>query len=122
MITGIDNLRPGALDFTMPQGSVFRRVLTIKVSGTALDLTDFTARMQIRSSHAATSTVADLTTANGKIVLGGTAGTVTLLLSATVTAAITAGTYVYDLELVDTDGEPLRWVEGTVTVTPEVTR
>jgi hypothetical protein len=48
-------------------------------------------------------------------------GTVMLSLSATETANISAGRYVYDIEL--TTGNTItRIVEGIVTVTPEVTR
>ena len=37
------------------------------------------------------------------------------------TSTMTAGRYVYDLELTDADGLISRIVEGTVTVTPQVT-
>ena len=38
-----------------------------------------------------------------------------------VTAAMTSGRYVYDLELTDSSNVVSRIVEGTVTVTPQVT-
>jgi hypothetical protein len=48
-------------------------------------------------------------------------GEVTLSLTATQTAALTAGRYVYDVEL--TIGSTVsRVIEGIVTVTPEVTK
>ncbi len=63
-----------------------------------------------------------LTTENGKITLGGTAGTITLNLSAVETAAITQSSLAYDLELVSAGGVVTRLVEGQINLTPEVTR
>jgi len=115
-------MQPGSLDFLMPKGSTFSRTLTWKISGSAVDLTNYTARMQARTSHVSTTTVLDLTTANSKIVLGGTAGTITLTLSAADTAAITQSSLAYDLELVSAGGVVTRLVEGQIVLTPEVTR
>jgi hypothetical protein len=47
---------------------------------------------------------------------------VTLSLTAAVTAAIVAGVYVYDLELVSSGGIVTRLLQGTFTVSAEVTR
>ena len=48
-------------------------------------------------------------------------GVVTLSLTATETAAVKAGRYVYDVEIASST-ETLRVLEGLVTVTPNVTR
>jgi len=115
-------MQPGSLDFLMPKGSTFSRTLTWKISGSAVNLTDYTARMQARASVTSATVVLDLTTANSKIVLGGTAGTITLTLSAADTAAITQSSLAYDLELVSAGGVVTRLVEGQIVLTPEVTR
>lgn len=115
-------MQPGSLDFLMPKGSTFSRTLTWKVNGSAVNLTSYTARMQARTSHISNTVVLDLTTANSKITLGGTAGTVTLTLSAADTAAITQTSLAYDLELVSAGGVVTRLVEGQIVLTPEVTR
>jgi len=115
-------MQPGSLDFLMPKGSTFSRTLTWKVSGSAVNLTNYTARMQARTSHASSTAVLDMTTANSKITLGGTAGTITLTLSAADTAAITQSSLAYDLELVSAGGVVTRLVEGQIVLTPEVTR
>ena len=115
-------MTPGSLDFLMPKGSTFSRTLTWKVSGSPVNLTDYTARMQARTSHISGTTVLDMTTANSKITLGGTAGTITLSLSASETAAITQSSLAYDLELVSAGGVVTRLVEGQIVLTPEVTR
>ena len=115
-------MQPGSLDFLMPKGSTFSRTLTWKVSGSAVNLTNYTARMQARTSHISGTAVLTLTTENGKITLGGAAGTITLRLTATETAAITQQSLAYDLELVSAGGVVTRLVEGQIVLTPEVTR
>jgi hypothetical protein len=88
----------------------------------AVDLTGYTARMQIRASVAATNTLLELTTENGGIVLDPTTGKVTLTATAVQTAAMTFTSGVYDLELVDATGAVTRLAEGSVAVSREVTR
>ena len=92
----------GIYNIIADQGSTFTRQLTWNDSaGSAVDLTGYTARMDVRTSiDAAGAAVLSLTTENGRIVLGGTAGTINLSAEATATQAIESGNYVYDLELV----------------------
>ena len=54
--------------------------------------------------------------------LANATGTLTLTLNNSVTSALTAGRYVYDVELTDSSSKISRILEGIVTVTPEVTR
>jgi microcompartment protein CcmL/EutN len=49
-------------------------------------------------------------------------GTVRLKVDAATTAALTAGDYVYDLEITAPNGDVTRLVEGKFKVKPEVTR
>ena len=68
------------------------------------------------------SEVISLTNANGRISLGGSSGTITLLISNTDTAALTVGDGVYDLELVDSSNKVLRIMEGTYSIRGNVSR
>lgn len=110
-------------DLVIPQGSSWTQVLNWKTGSPAafVNTTGFSARMQLRTSYSAASATLELTTANGRISLTN-AGVITLSLSATETAALAAGRYVYDLELVSSGGLVTRLLEGIVTITPEVTR
>lgn len=110
------------VDLCIPQGATFSRVIRWKADGVNVNLTSFTARMQIRPTAASATTTLALTTENGRIALGGSAGTITLTISATDTAAITAGRYVYDLELVAANGTVTRLLQGVITVSANVTR
>lgn len=112
----------GTYNILCDQGATLTRTLTWKDSaGAAINLTGYTARMQVRADVESTSTVLSLTTENGGIALGGAAGTILLTVTATLTTALTAGDYVYDLELV-TGSTVTRLVQGQFTVRPEVTR
>jgi hypothetical protein len=112
---------PGTLNLTCYQGATFDYLLTWTISGTAVNLTTYSARMQVRTTYDATAVALSLTNGSG-ITLGGTAGTIYIEANPTTTAAIAAGQYVYDLELVTSGSAVTRLVEGTFTVDPEVTR
>ena len=112
--------QPGWLDLDCYQGASFDYTLTWKMNGTAVNLTGYSARMQVRQTADATATVLSISNGSG-ITLGGTAGTVLLEASATTTAALTAGQYVYDLELVS-GSYVTRLVEGNFVIYSEVTR
>ena len=114
---------PGNYDFTIYQGATFSRVLTWKdENNVAINVTGYTARMQLRESQDAAAAFITLTTENGGIALGGAAGTITLSISAANTAAITETSGVYDLELVSAGGIVTRLLAGEVLISKEVTR
>ena len=109
-------------DITIEQGATFSQLITYKESGVAINLTGYTARMQVRSTLESATSVVELTTANSRIALGGAAGTITLTISATDTASLTAGRGVYDLELVSGSGIVTRLLQGVATISRNVTR
>jgi hypothetical protein len=112
----------GTYLITAEQGATFTRVLTWRDSANVpVNLTGYTARMQGRTDYFAPTTALTLTTENSRIVLGGSLGTVTLSVPATDMAAISAGNYVYDLELIN-GATVTRLVQGTFTVNAEVTK
>lgn len=113
-------LKPGWLDLDCYQGASFDYTLTYQLGGSAVNLTGYTARMQVRQTADSTATALSLATGSG-ITLGGTAGTILLEASATTTAALTSGQFVYDLELVS-GSYVTRLVEGNFVVHGEVTR
>ena len=111
----------GELNLTVEQGTTFSQTLTWKIDNVLVNLTGYTARMQAREDVTSSDTILSLTQASG-ITLGGAAGTIVIALNAASTAALVAGNYVYDLELVSGAGVVTRLVQGTFTVSAEVTR
>ena len=114
-------MTPGRVNFLCPQGSTFNRRLTYKIDDVPVNLNGYTSRLQVRGTHYAQETIVALTSGSG-ITLGGSAGTIDLLISASATAAFNAGNFVYDLEIQSTNGTIDRLIEGSFIVTPEVTR
>lgn len=111
------------LNLTIEQGSTFRFSLTWSDTfNVPIDLTGYTARMHIRDVITNPVFLLELTTGNGRIAITPLLGKIELILSDTITAAITWTSGVYDLEIISPAGEVTRLVQGTVTVSPEVTR
>jgi hypothetical protein len=116
---------PATLNLTMYQGASFDYNLVWNTTEgtvtTPVNLTNWSARMQVRNSYDASEAALSLTSGTG-ITLGGTAGSILIEATATQTATILAGPYVYDLEMVSPASVVTRLVEGTIIVDPEVTR
>ena len=110
-------------DLEIKQGETLSLVATWRDSANALvNLTGYTARAQGRATYDASSTLFSLTSSSG-ITLGGAAGTITITLSATATAALSAPQQgVWDLELVSGSGVVTRLLEGDLRILPEATR
>lgn len=114
-------IKPGVYNMTCYQGSTFDKTFTLATDGTAINLTGYSAAMQVRQTIDAASPLVSLTSSSG-ITLGGTAGTVRVVIASTATAAFSAGQYVYDLEITSGGGVTDRILEGTFIVDGEVTR
>ena len=105
-------------NITVDQDADFTETLTIKDStGTVVDISGQTVTSKLRETHLSTSATS-FTTA----IVSGTAGTCSITLTDTVTAALTEGRYVWDLTTTTSGGIVTRRIEGRVTVTPSVTR
>lgn len=132
-------MTPGRVNFVCPQGSTFSPTVTYKIENPNYDpnleeneitnprtnpvnLTGYSSKLQVRETHYSTNTIVDLSTINGGITLGGSAGTIDLLISASASSLLQPGTFVYDLELESSNGTISRIIEGSFVITPEVTR
>ena len=109
----------GTYNLVIDQGSDFALDLIIKQSGSALNLTNYTGRAQLRTSVTASSASATFTVTKTNAA----GGALKLELSASTSSSLAAGQYVYDLEIF-TSGDAIvkRILQGDVTITPEVTR
>ncbi|HEY9702826.1 MAG TPA: hypothetical protein V6C58_10285 [Allocoleopsis sp.] len=84
-------------------------------------LAGMTARMQIREKQSSTSVIKELTTENGGISINDTNKTITILISATDTAAFTFKTAVYSMELIN-GATVTPFIFGDLTLVTEITR
>lgn len=100
------------------QGSNYSNIITVTGSnGQALNLSGYTVASQMRKSyqsstaHAFTASVYDAAT-----------GKIRLQLSPTQSEAITAGRWLYDVEITSSSGTKTRVAEGIVTINPQITQ
>jgi len=117
---------PGKYNFKIYRGETLRRVFIYKdATETAVDLSGYSARLQVRAKIDDTDVLLSLTTDNGGIEIVPLEGKIILHATAAATTAMTWTEGVYDLELYYMDGlveDVTRLVEGRVSTVKEVTR
>ena len=114
-------MTPGRYNIKCYQGATFNLAPQWKINNSYVDVTDYTAAMDVKYSPTSTTTITVFSTDNGRITVGTTDGKFTLAMDATTTSALPAGNYVYDLEVTAPDGTVTRLLEGAFTVFQEVT-
>jgi hypothetical protein len=114
----------GTYNIVADQGATLRETVVWKDSArNPIDVTNYTARMQVRSTIDSEQIVLSLTTENGRISVLGPEGRFDMMVSATDMTAIKAGKYVYDLEIIAPVTEVVdRLIQGNFIVRGEVTR
>ena len=93
-------------------------------AGTPVNITGYSAALQIRTSPLAKTTVLSLTSAvGGGITITGASGLLACRATALQTNAITNGKYAYDIEITaPSTGVVTRICQGTIEVSAQVTR
>lgn len=114
----------GRWDFEIEQGATFSRKLTWKKKSTneIINLTGYTARMQVRKSVTDPLVLLEMSTENGKITIDPDYGVINLFLTPQETSQIKFKGGFYDLELRSPSGYVFRLLQGKVIVSFEVTR
>jgi molybdopterin-binding protein len=113
-------ISPATYNITAYQGATYKLNMTWAIGGTAVNLTNYTAAMQVRENPQSTAVMLNLSTGSG-ITLGGTAGTIAVNVPANTMGSVVAGNYVYDLEL-NSGSEVTRLIQGLFAIQAEVTR
>lgn len=119
---------PAAIkNLLIEQGATFIWTLVLKngngAASPALDLTGYSARMQLRLEVSTPQALVSLNSLPaGGIVITALDGRLDIEISAAATSALTFDKAVYDLELVQPNGKVLRLFKGSVALSLEVTR
>jgi hypothetical protein len=116
---------PGHYAIDIVQGETWNPTWTYKINGSAVNNTGYSARLQVRLSAASPGDpLLELLSTGGspKITLGGVAGWIKPLLTASETAALLFRRAVYELELIAPSGSVKDLLEGPFRIRPEVTR
>ncbi len=120
-----DSMGVAKTSLTIEQGSSFLRIVIYRDSnGDPVDLTGYTAEMQVRKTKESDTIILTLNTSNGYLILGGTAGTITISTPANITDALDFVWGRYDLELYpggDTT-QAVRLLEGKINLSKQVTQ
>lgn len=117
----------GILDLVIEQGTTFGMTITVKdANDTVINITGYTFRGKIKESAQDATAVEEFTctitdAVNGQFTVGLTA-TETAALVATGAAYDSYTSYTYDIEMVDSSGAVTRLLNGSVSVSPEVTK
>jgi hypothetical protein len=107
----------GYTNLYIEQGTTFSTTITLDdVTGSAYNLTSYTASSQIRKSYYQANASATFATS-----INANTGTITLNLDAPTTANITPGRYVYDTILIN-GSNVIRILEGIAEIAPSVSR
>lgn len=115
--------RAAIVNLVIEQGTDFSHIVGLTNSdGSVFNLTGYDARMQIRSTVTAATTLYELTVSNGRIELNAIAGQLRLNIPSAVTAAMTWRSGVYDLEIISGTSIVTRIMQGNATLSLEVTR
>lgn len=114
-------MTPGRYNMKVYQGSTFSLAPQWKIDGTYVNVTGYSAAMKVKNSPTSTSSIIELSSANGRITVGGTNGKFTLALTAAETTGLAEGNYVYDLEVTAPDSTVTRLLEGGFIVYEGVT-
>lgn len=109
-------------DITIEKGSRWVGVVTCRDSKNVIrNLTGYKARMKIRSSYDAVGALLSVTSIGDSPAITIEDGVITITLISSVTAALTAGSGVYDIELYTDEDNVERLVKGEVIIDPEAT-
>ena len=108
---------------TIDQGATFNLEVIYKdEAGTPINITGYSAALQIRQNYYDTTALLTLTSPSGGIVITGAAGKINITMTDVQTGSLDEGFYVYDLEITSSGGIVTRLIQGQFTVSPEVTR
>lgn len=111
----------GKYKIFIEQGATYQLFFTLYNDDDIWDLTDYTARLQARSSIESADIIFEATT-DDIITLGGVAGTFDMVIDADDTADLPDGHFIYDLEIESPGGQVWRVLQGNFIISPEVTR
>jgi len=107
------------VELTIDQNTTFTSTFDLaNDDGTAMDVTNYTFKSEIRKSYYSTNPTANLQitaidSANGHLLIRA---------EATETQNVKPGRYLYDVKMTKDNGDIIRVIEGIVTITPSVSK
>lgn len=121
-ISGVTfNPRGADIDIQLMRGSTVSFGMIWGGSNSPIDVTGFSANLQVRAAASDASPAFEFKVANSRVTIGSTDGLITFSMTAADSAALTLGNYVYALEVVDSTGKNILVMSGKLKVILGVT-
>ena len=112
----------GQKNFEVDQNATFSFVVEYKdENDNVIDLTGASAKMQVRDVKGGSKLAVTLTSPSGGIVINGSLGKLTVTLTPTQTNKLFYPKSVYDIMVVDSNGNKIKLLEGFMTLNRSVT-
>lgn len=113
---------PLKVDLQIYKGATYNPIFNWQdFTGKNINITGYTAQLQMRTSVNSTKIIANLTDGNDGLILGGAAGTIQINMTPAMTLAIAETAAVYDLVLTSTIYK-YTLVNGNIIFIPGVTQ
>ena len=109
------------LEINQTTGANLTSTFTEPDETTPIDLTGASARCQLRENYDSREVLLELTSSNGGLVMGGTSGTITIVVTPDQASGMTVKAGVYDI-ILTMAGRPLPYIQGKFTVNRTTTR
>jgi len=109
---------PGRYNITVVNGTTFTLAPIWNINNLAVNLTGYSADMQVRD--VSNNLITEMSTANGRATIAAGLGQVTFTLTASQTAALTPGNYNYAINYTDSAGNVYQILNGAFTVAESV--
>jgi hypothetical protein len=108
------------VELFLDQGTTFNNIinLTDDITNTPINISGYTAISQLRRSYYSANVSANITCT----ITDAANGELTLSMTAANTATLKPGRYVFDVKTIDELNTTSRILEGTITVTPQVSK
>ena len=116
-------MNPGRYNITVYQGTTFTLSPSWLIDNVVVDVTGYSAKVQVRPEADSSTVVVELSTANNRIAVNGALGQFNWVLTDTETAAasLPAGNYVYDFNVTSGGGIVTKLLQGAFIVVDSVT-
>lgn len=111
----------GVHDITIEKGATFQLTVVYKLDDVVVDISGYSARMQVRRYYNSTTADVDIDDSD-YITITGAEGKLEIAIPPSITGALSYLCGVYDIEIESAGGVVTRLLQGEVTISPEVTR
>lgn len=112
---------PGRYNIKFYRGTTLDILMTYTIDSVPVDLSGYTATMDVRPSPSSSTLITELTTENGGIILNEVTGQIEIFISAEDTAVLPLGQFQYDLNIVSSSDFVTKLILGSFVVLDPVT-